>query len=451
MILDSKIIAFQQNVDGRYFTMGFFIGNIYINIIQIGENEFVLMLEGENFKDLLNKEKKEKQYMQKKFEKEKIKIKEHIKKEKEYYSKRAAKSNDKNYYYKRKEKFLINEINVNNDKKIIKYDYNYNKKVRNDKNNIYQNNIKNYGLNNKYDVHKDINDNDFTKIKKIKNNIKRNKTPCKIRINNKYFITDNNVNNKQLTEVKRKNINNEINNKINNNNKYPSFSLYNNNENTGNNNNKYPSFSIYNNNANIEYNNYLNNNNCYKENNINNNNYNYKNNNNNISKMSINNNKIQEKNIKYNEDKYDNPSYPHINNIQIKDSTKDEFDKLINTIRNLNKTNITSSVEDCAPLPIFNKSNNKKENINYNDIKKMNFININNNPQIKKDFIVDFDNKRKNYFFIKKDNNNNKLNKSYDLGRRKIKKKINDNNNILKISKISNKTIYSLENPYKEI
>ena len=81
--------------------------------MQIGDNEFQFLIEGENFNDLLTKEKKEKHYMQKKLEKEKRKIKEHKNKDKYYYNKRATKSYDKNYY-KKKEQYYKNEKSDNN-------------------------------------------------------------------------------------------------------------------------------------------------------------------------------------------------------------------------------------------------------------------------------------------------------------------------------------------------
>ena len=131
LTLDSRILVFNQFDDeDYYFTFTFCLGYNTFNVVQKGEDDYDVIIDGLRFKDLMKMEKEDKKNKQKKQEREKRILAEKKKKEQEYYN-RALKYNGKDYY-EGKEKHLINNNDINN-KKPVKYDYNYYKEHKKDK------------------------------------------------------------------------------------------------------------------------------------------------------------------------------------------------------------------------------------------------------------------------------------------------------------------------------
>ena len=70
-MLDGRILFFKQFDDECYFSFTFTIGYNTINIIQIGEDKFDLLIDGRRFTDLMANERAEKNNLQKKLQREK--------------------------------------------------------------------------------------------------------------------------------------------------------------------------------------------------------------------------------------------------------------------------------------------------------------------------------------------------------------------------------------------
>ena len=451
MALDGRILYFNQFDDDVYFYFTFCIGYNTINITQIKEDKFDVLIDGNRFKDLMLAEKNKKKAIKQNIEREKRILEEKKKKEQEYYD-RALKYNGKDYY-EGKEK----EIIKNNNKKPVQYDYNYYKEHKNNYNNNYYNNngnnynnnygnnYNNYGnnYNNNYENNynnnyregnKKLNNNDIRQVKNNINHIKRQ--------NNNQNMYDNNYNN----NYNNFNDNNDIGY-----NPFNQEQRQNDRDNNKNqdNNNPYPSFSSYlNTDNNIGYNNknFANNNNNYNKNY--NNNYDNNNNNNNNDYM----NELSEvfanqQNQNQNNDMDDLPTYSQIQNFKKKNSN--ENDGLVNFIGNLNKNNPLASVESCAPIPLNNV--NIKQNTNYpND----NIAPINEDYDFGFGDDNDMNNKNKNNYnnYNNYNNNNNgfqnKISNELDKGR--SKKKLYVNNSSLKVPKDFENNEEDEDNPYKD-
>ena len=233
--LDNRPLYFKELDDDIRFVITFRIGYNTLSLNKIDEDKYDLIIDGYRFYDLMKTERLEKKYQIVKKERDEIKKK---KLEEEYY-KRALKYNGSDYYEGKEKEILLDDNNKNNNCNINnKYSYEAYKQHRKSQTNNFINNNYNPGNynnnpNQNYNYNINNNNNDYYNqneiltqkdINQIKQNINNN--------NNKKVINNNNNNNY--------NYDNNYNNNYEEEQRYPSFSTYQNTENNiGYNNNNY--------------------------------------------------------------------------------------------------------------------------------------------------------------------------------------------------------------------